>query len=219
MNGSGIGILLFLLLVGGLIGDEILARLLPRWGHPRGKSVVRTLMLVGFAMYVAILLTVSLTSRERVLAHGERLAFCGFYLDCHMGVAVEGVERRAFVGDARAEGIYHLVAVKVSSDARQAALQLARPEFSVIDASGRTYSRSPEAEEQLVTLTGDSIELVRPVPAGESYLTWVVFDLPGQIQEPRLLVRDVSGVDRVLEAILIGDEDSILHKPTTLSLQ
>jgi hypothetical protein len=31
-------------------------------------------------------------------------------------------------------------------------------------------------------------------------------------------VTDAAGVDRVLEGILIGDDDSILHKPTTLAL-
>ena len=71
MSGNGIGVLLLLMLIGGLVGGEILARLLPRWGHPRAKRTVRILMVVGAAAYGAALVTASLTSRERVLARGK----------------------------------------------------------------------------------------------------------------------------------------------------
>jgi hypothetical protein len=213
----GLGIFLFVVLVGGLAGGEMLARLLPRWGRPEAVRVVRRFMLAGAAMYLGALLTVSLTSQERVLPRGETLRFCGFYLDCHLGVAVEGVKRHATIGERRAAGVFYVVAVRVSSDARRATLHLARPELLVVDREGRSYARSLEAEEALGA-SGDSASLVRPVPAGESYLTSVVFDLPAEIEEPRLLARDVSGIDRVLEAVLIGDEDSFLHKPAVLAL-
>jgi hypothetical protein len=218
MSGHGIGVLLLLMLIGGLAGGEILARLLPRWGHPKGKRTVRILMLVGAAAYSGALVTASLTSRERVLARGETLKFCGFYLDCHLGVAVEGVDQRPVIGSARAEGMYHLVQIRVSSDAVRATLQLGRPTFRVIDSEGNTFSRDEAAERTLARASGDLLPLVRPVAAGESYAVQVVFDLPEGIREPRLHVTDAAGVDRVLEGILIGDDDSILHKPTTLAL-
>lgn len=218
MFGPGIGVLLLVMLIGGLIGGEILARLLTRWGHPKAKRTVRILMLAGAALYSGSLLTASLTSKERVLARGETLKFCGFYLDCHLGVAVEAVDRMEAIGSERAKGTYHVVHVRVSSDARRATLHLGRPTFRVIDGEGNGYTRAEDAERALALESGDSMPVVRPVAAGESYDIRIVFDLPEGIRNPRLHVTDAAGVDRVLEGILIGDDDSILHKPTTLAL-
>jgi hypothetical protein len=218
MFGPGIGVLLLVMLIGGLIGGEILARLLPRWGYPRAKRVLRILMLVGAAAYTGALLTASLTSRERVLARGETLKFCGFYLDCHLGVAVEGVEQRGAIGDSRAGGRYYVIRVRVSSDAKRATLHLGRPRFRVLDAEGNFYPRAAAAESALVGEQRRPAELIRSIAAGESYSVPVVFDLPRGVREPRLLVTDAGGVNRLLEGILIGDDDSLFHKPTTLAL-
>ena len=217
MFGPGIGALLLAMLIGGLIGGEILARLLPRWGYPKAKRGLRILMLAGAAAYAGGLLTVSLASRERVLARGETLKFCGFYLDCHLGVAVEGVDQQAFIGDTRAKGAFYIVRLRVSSDARQATLHLGRPRFKVIDGAGQSYERAEAAEGKLGGGASDDL-LVRPVSAGDSYKVRLVFDLPTNVAEPRLMVTDAAGVDRLLEGMLIGDDDSILHKPTTLAL-
>src|SRR5438552_233662 len=43
---------------------------------------------VWIAAYVATLLVVSLTSREIVLPVGVAKHFCGFYIDCHLSVAL-----------------------------------------------------------------------------------------------------------------------------------
>ena len=218
MFGHGIGVLLLLMLIGGLVGGEILARLLPRWGYPKAKRPIRILMLMGAAAYSGALLTASLTSQERVLARGETLKFCGFYLDCHLGVAVEGVEQRASIGGEQARGEFYVIQLEVSSDARRATLQLGRPSFRVIDNEGNRYTRA-EAAERALAGAGETAPLVRPIQAGDSYRVTLVFDLPREIHEPRLHVSDAAGVDRVLEGILIGDDDSILHKPTTLALR
>jgi hypothetical protein len=217
MFGPGIGTMLLAMLIGGLIGGEILARLLPRWGYPKARRTVRLLMLVGVAAYAGCLLAASLTSHERVLARGETLKFCGFYLDCHLGVAVEGVDRQDSIGDTRAQGIFYVVRLRVSSDARQATLKLGNPTFKVLDGTGQSYDRAEAAERALARGSSD-VQLTRPIAAGDSYEVQVVFDLPAGVAEPRLLVRDATGVDRVLEGILIGDDDSILHKRTTLAL-
>ena len=67
------GPLLLLMLVGGLVGGEILARLLPRWGHPKGTRSLRLLMRVGAAAYGGALLTASLT-RPPCSMRGGRVA-------------------------------------------------------------------------------------------------------------------------------------------------
>ena len=40
----------------------------------------------------------------------------------------------------------------------------------------------------------------------------LVNPLPADVKNPRLDIREGYGVDHVIEAVLIGDEDSILHK-------
>ena len=212
------GFALLGLLLMGLIAGEIFARVLPRWGYPRGAVVLRSLMLLAVGVYGGLLLAVSLTSEPKVLAHGEAKRFCGFYFDCHMAVQVDQVQRAERLGEARSSGAFYVVGLRVSSDAREATLQLARPEIVVVDADGRVYERSADGEAALASVSGDPGPLVRPVAAGASFLRPIVFDLPAEVREPRLLVRDFSGVDRVLEAILIGDEDSFLHKPVYLEL-
>ena len=136
-----------------------------------------------------------------------------------LAVAVDSVSRTPAVGATRANGEFYLVSIRVSSNALRETLRLMNPEYQVIDASGRRYSRSAAGEAAFTALTGTQAALVQPVPAGGEYHTAVVFDLPPDIRNPRLLVRDVGGPDVLLEELLIGDEDSFLHQPTTLALQ
>ncbi len=47
----------------------------------------------------------------------------------------------------------------------------------------------------------------------ESFEKEIVFDLPLDTKKnPRLDIREGSGIDHAIEAILVGDEDSLLHK-------
>ncbi len=218
MFGPGMAVLLLLLMLGGLAMGEVLARMLPRWGWARGKVVVRRLMLVTFGLYLGVLLTVSLTSHEQVLGHGIAKRFCGFYLDCHLAASVEEVERRPAIGSVRAAGSFYVVKVRVSSDARRATLRMGEPEVAVVDAAGHRYARSEAAERALGVQGQLDASFARPVEPGGSFVRQVVFDLPAAVQDPRLLVKDVRGVDLVLEALLIGDEDSVLHRPTSFKL-
>src|SRR5712691_9539522 len=61
--------------------------------------------LIWAAAYAAILLTMSLTSQPRVLGLHEAKRFCGFYLDCHMGVSVEAVDTAKTIGARPAQRV------------------------------------------------------------------------------------------------------------------
>lgn len=180
---------------------------------------MRSVMLLTTGLYLGVLLAVSFTSKERVLARGSDLHFCGFYFDCHMAVAVDSVTRTRTIGGARATGEFYVVSLRVSSDALRATLRLGNPEYQMLDSAGRRFPRSPTGEQALAALTGAQAALVQKVPPGGSYHTAVVFDLPADVRDPRLLVTDAGGPDFLLEGLLIGDEDSFFHQPTTLALQ
>lgn len=191
-------------------------------GFMKDQPDLRKVILVGAAIwagaYVLILMTVSLSSRERVLSLGEDKKFCGFYLDCHRQIAVTRVDTARVIGGATASGIFYIVRLRVGSDAKVATLQLVDPRLKITDDRGRTFVRSQAGEQALAAVEGALPPLTRPIAAGESYATAVVFELPADASRPRLLVTDGFWAERLVELFLIGDEDSLLHKRTSIPL-
>jgi hypothetical protein len=166
--------------------------------------------LIWAAAYAAILLTMSLTSRPRVLGLHEAKRFCGFYLDCHMGVAVEAVDRAKTLGWGR----LWIVTVNVSNTALRVPLRLHNARAVVVDGQGRRYGRDTAAEQRL----GGVASLDRQVGPGESYTVRLVFDLAVDSAAPTLYVTEGYGIDRLIELVLAGDEDSLLHAKTSFRL-
>ena len=218
METQGLGILMVIASLALAFGlaVTIIGRLL-RGGPPR----LGRLALVGAGwavLYGAILLTTSLTSRERVLGWGADKKFCGFYLDCHTQIAVTGVEVVDSLDGARAAGRFHVVALRIGSDARVARLRLHDPRLVVVDDQGRHFSRSAGGEAALARQRGAPPALTDEVAPGGAYETAVVFDLPRDASDPRLAVTEGWWADRLIEFLLIGDEDSFLHARTRIRL-
>lgn len=223
MNTPTLGILMLLASFGLVtlgVGAMVLARL-------RGRPVrVRTLM-AGAAgwgiVYAAALISSSLTSHEQLLGRDEDKRFCGFYLDCHLQVAVTRVDTARALGTGdravRAEGVFYILTLRVSSTAVAAQLQLLDPRLSVRDRSGRVFTRHAAAESTLAARGAPAESLTRPLAAGETFTTTVAFDVPAGAPAPRLSVTEGIWAERLVELILIGDEDSFLHKRTMFELR
>jgi hypothetical protein len=216
------GVLLMLatlLIAGAAIVAAVAAGYFHRPALARGAQIG---LLAWGAGYTALLLGSSLTSRERILERGETKRFCGFYLDCHMGAAVVDVRRTTTLGnppnEVRAAGEFYVVTLKVTSNAVRATLSLANPSATVVDRAGRSYPRSTVGERALANAIGPAIPLTYPVNGESHFTTPVVFDLPKDIVEAKLLITDTPGLARAIEGALIGDEDSFLHKRTYHSL-
>ena len=214
------GVLLLLITIVGTLGAALAAG--AAIGHAR-TSVAQSIAVVAgawLAAYGASLVVTSLASRERTLALGETKRFCGFYLDCHMGVAVERVDTMAVIGDAgrevRAGGTFYVVTLRVSNDAKRVPLHLVEPRVVVVDAEGFEYERFPEAEQMLPER--QRADLGRSVDAGHSFTRTVVIDVPHGVREPRLRVTMGGRIDRVAELAIIGNEDAWLHAPAVHAL-
>ena len=165
----------------------------------------------GWAVvYTTMLLASSLTSDERVLDVAQDKKFCGFYLDCHMQVAVTSVDTVREIGLRRANGVFYVVTLRVSSDAVRARLNLIAPRLVLRDAGGRSYDQVPDPQ--------GAAALAREIGPEESFSSTVVFDVPEDATNLRLHVSMGVWVDRLIEAVLIGDEDSILHKRTSFRI-
>ena len=204
----------------GLIAAAILTVISMARGRTR---VARSIVLVSAAWvgaYATLLIFTSLESRERTLPLGEAKRFCGFYLDCHMGVAVERVDTMSTIGppsdELRAGGMFYVVTLRVSSDARRVPLHLERPHAVIVDSEGFHHERSLEAEQKLASALA---ELERPVQAGDSFTRAIVIDVPRGVREPRLYVSMGGPLDRALELAVIGDEDALLHARTFHALE
>ena len=210
------GVALLALTLLGLFAGGIAAVVAVARGRP---SIARYIALVAGAWvgaYATVLVVTSLASRERVLTVGETKRFCGFYLDCHMGVAVERVDTASSIGppgdEIRAGGTFYVVTLRVSSDARRVPLNLDKPRVAIVDAEGFRYERSLDVERKLARAQLPDLE--QPVHAGESFSRVVVIDVPHGVRDPRLHVTMGGTLDRAAELVLIGDEDALLHART-----
>lgn len=109
-----------------------------RWFLVRRIVLGLGLWVVGYGV---ILMSSSLASREQLLGVGEVKRFCGFYLDCHIGVALRGV---------RVEGSRYLVTLVVTSDARCATLTPSGLRAVLEDRAGNRYERPIGSEGRLL---------------------------------------------------------------------
>lgn len=209
------GVLLMLMTIAGLV----IAIVVLVGAIVTKKTWLRNFVLGGVAIwivfYAAMLLGFSLTSVEKTLGLNEAKEYCGFYFDCHMHTAVTGVRTAARIGDRAANGQFYVVRVKVFSDARREPLALITVDARVVDNLGRIYVRDTGAEENLAAQPSFETQ----ISPSESFEKEIVFDLPAEAVFPRLDIREGYGIDHVIEALLIGDEDSICHKRQFFEIQ
>ena len=208
------GVLLMLMTIGGLIVAAVLLAVSLFTKKTWLTKFTLGGVAVWFVFYAAMLLGFSFASHEKVLAMNEPKEFCGFYLDCHMHAAVSGVRTAKTIGDITANGEFYIIKVKVFSNAKAATLGLGTVDAHVVDALSRTYNRETRAEAQL----GEQPAFDRRISPVESFEREIVFDLPVGVQNPRLDISEGYGIDKAIEAVLVDDEDSILHKRTYFKL-
>jgi hypothetical protein len=174
-------------------------------------------------LYLATLLVFSLASREHVLERNDAKYFCE--IDCHLAYSVTDVVQTAELGAPpsvqRAHGVFYVVTVKTWFDERTISphrgngpLAPNRRAVWVIDAAGRQYGVSPEGQGALELSGAKSTPLTQALRPGESYTTTLVFDLPADIANPRLLICETDVVTR----LLIGHENSFFHKKSSFRL-
>jgi hypothetical protein len=86
------------------------------------------------------------------------------------------------------------------------------------DAKGRRFERSAEGEQALARVSGDLGALEQEIEPGGTYRRSVVFELPATVDKPVLRVSQRFWVDEFLELWLIGDDESLGHRPVRFEL-
>ncbi|MFI5235610.1 MAG: hypothetical protein ACHQXA_07870 [Gemmatimonadales bacterium] len=214
-----VGILALLATVGlALLG---LSGALIAWGTGRRALAGRLLAggaLVVFA-YLGGVAAVSLLSREEIRPVGVAKRFCGFYLDCHLAAAVISVDTASQLGDGihplPARGTFWIVTVRLSSDARREPLRFEGLRYRVRLPNGRWFVRVHDAEARLGS-DPEATTAARFAP-GESRAVRLVFDLP-KGAAPLLSIKEGVPPDTMIEGLLLGDEDSALHRAVLFAL-
>ncbi len=203
----GTGFFLVTALLSALVTLALGRRRLARW--------LSLAALGGGTLYFAVLVAVSLASRERVLRKEDRKYFCE--MDCHLAYSIQEVSTRPLGNATR-----YIVSIRTWFDPNTVApsrgngpLTPNPREVFVLDWSGRRYGTSPAGMRVLERERGNpSTPLSRELRPGESYTTTFVFDLPEQARRPRLFLEDAPGV----ETLLIDHENSLFHRKISFAL-
>jgi hypothetical protein len=212
------GVLMMFLTIGGVILALILAIISLVAKKKWLRDFVFGAVGIWFIFYIILLLGFSLTSKEKNLALNEPKEFCGFYLDCHLHTVVTNVRTAKQIGDKTAQGTFLIVNVKVFSDAKNPniAFRLLEPKAEITDEGGRIYTRIAEAENQLPT---SQTQLNQDIKGKETIEKEIVFDITEPTNKFKLSITEGYGIDKVIEAVLIDDEDSIFHQPTVFKIE
>jgi hypothetical protein len=170
---------------------------------PRHARRAAAALAASGIIYFALLLTFSAASHETVLAHGQEKYFCE--IDCHLAYSILDVKPQP-------DG-HTLVTLRTRFDEsttspnrpKEAPLSPSPREVSLIDNAGRRYNP--------VSVQGTP--LLTPLKPADSYTTQLEFILPKDATGLRLLINTKPAWP---DKLVIGDENSLLHKKTYLAL-
>jgi hypothetical protein len=174
----------------------------------------------GVAAYAFLVVAFSLSSSEHVLARGEEKYFCE--IDCHLAYSVLHVRQTKTLGEgaqqATANGMFHVVTLKTRFDEQTVSPRRGTQPLTpnsrvarVFAGDGRRFEVSSEGQRALEqSPEGAGKPLATPLRPGEAYTTELVFDLPPDVKNPRLLIN----AGEVVTHFIIGHENSFLHKKT-----
>jgi len=211
----GTGLLLF------VVGLSLIYSLIRK--RLKLTELALNLLLVVAGAYLLILLVFSVVSSEKVLARGQEKHFCE--IDCHLAYSVTDVNETKTLGEApnqmTAAGVFRVVTIKTRFDeatiGRNRGDGLLYPNSRVVmvtDESGKQYFPAVAAQGLLEKSHAAGTAMTIPLRPGESYSTTFVFDLPADVKNPTLLIREGEWVTH----LVVGHENSPLHKKTRFQI-
>jgi hypothetical protein len=176
-------------------------------------------MTIVAGLYLAMLLIFSFASSEQVLARGEEKHFCE--IDCHLAYSIAEINETKTIGEGpnqvTAAGMFRLVTIKTRFDettiGRNRGDSLLYPNSRVVTASdenGKEYFPSATAQSVLEKTQTAGTAMTIPLRPSEAYSTTLAFDLPTDIKNPTLWIREGES----LTHFVIGHENCFLHKKT-----
>jgi hypothetical protein len=193
----------FLAACGGLVlaGGSALVFWFAR--KPKFARIATVAVGAGAVVYFALLFGFSAGSHETDLARGQEKYFCE--IDCHLAYSVVDVK---MLPDG-----HYVVNLRTRFDEsttspsrpKDAALTPSAREVRLVDGSGHEYDPVATAGTPLLT----------PLKPADAYTTQLEFNLPKGATGLRLLIKTAP---QWPDHVVIGDENSWLHKKTYFAL-
>jgi hypothetical protein len=198
-----LAVLGFLAAIGGSF--LAIASALIFWFARKPKFARITAIVAGAAavVYLTLLFSFSFASRETALAHGQEKYFCE--IDCHLAYSVL---------DAHPQPDGHLV-VTLRTRFDETTTSPNRPKDAPLTPSPREARLIDRTGHEYVPVATAGTPLLTPLQPADSYTTQLEFNLPKDASGMRLLINTIP---QWPDRIVIGDENSLLHKKTYFAL-
>ncbi|HEY6371083.1 MAG TPA: hypothetical protein VIX37_10925 [Candidatus Sulfotelmatobacter sp.] len=198
-----LAVLGFLAAIGGLF--LAVASALIFWFARKPKFARITAIVAGAAtvVYLTLLFSFSAASHETALAHGQEKYFCE--IDCHLAYSVV---------DAHGQPDGRLV-ITLRTRFDETTTSPNRPKGAPLTPSPREARLMDNAGREYAPVSTAGTPLLTPLKPAESYTTQLEFNLPKDATGLRLLINTIP---QWPDKIVIGDENSWLHKKTYFAL-
>lgn len=170
---------------------------------PKFAQIATGAIGTGAVVYSALLLGFSAVSRETVLAHGQEKYFCE--IDCHLAYSLVDVKTQP---DGRC-----IITLRTRFD--ETTTSSSRPKDATLTPSPREVRLVDSADHEYAPVSTAGTPLLTPLKPAESYTTQLEFSLPKDATGLRLLINTTPAWP---DHVVIGDENSWLHKKTYFAL-
>jgi hypothetical protein len=161
------------------------------------------------AIYGVALVITSLVSPQQVVKVGEERCFDEW---C---ITVTGASREPSVGGVRANGIFYVVSVRVSSHSRGRPQREKDVYTYLTDGRGRRFEISTAGQSALQRAGLAGVPMTSFVDPGGSFESHLAFDVPQDATNMGFVKRSHGWFPMLF---IIGDSSSFLHRPTIVRL-
>jgi hypothetical protein len=170
---------------------------------PRFARVAAFAIPAGALVYFALLFGFSAASHESVLAPGQEKYFCE--IDCHLAYSIL---------DAKPEPDGRLV-ITLRTRFDETTTSPTRPKDAPLTPSPREVRLVDAAGHEYAPIAATGTPLLTPLKPADSYTTQLEFTVPKDATALRLLINTAP---QWPDKLVIGDENSLLHKKTYFAL-
>ncbi|HJZ67079.1 MAG TPA: DUF4352 domain-containing protein [Blastocatellia bacterium] len=163
----------------------------------------------GIAVTVAIVAAIGISLLAMLAVMNRRDQIVGLNEDIQyddFAFSVLAVREAHSLGSAEyqtnAQGVYWIVTLKIVNHAKRVDYKFKRSSPVLIEASGRELRPSAIGQQALESVSG--LRCSKPIPAGASCTTEVVFDVPANARVSSLRISEGGLAGDILEVIFFG---------------
>lgn len=185
-----------------------IAAVLIFWFARKPKFARGTAIALGFGIviYAGLLFGFSAGSHDKTLALGQEKYFCE--IDCHLAYSIVDVKTRA-------DGPVNDYSITLRTRFDQTTTSPSRPKDATLTPSPRHVWLIDSRGREYPAISGAGTSLMTPLKPAEAYTTELEFRVPENARGLRLLL---STAPDWPDHVVIGDENSWLHKKTYFAL-